>query len=79
MTTVRCVLCGEAESEQVGIVLEAGEACFDCLTDLVENEIERRGVAEQERQFRQYWEGCPTQEDRDRQDLIDAGRGHLVR
>ena len=61
MTTIRCSLCGEAESEQTGIVLEAG------------------GVAEQERQFRQYWEGCPTQEDRDRQDLIHAGRGHLVR
>ena len=79
MTTIRCCLCGEAESEQVGIVLEAGEACFDCLTSLVENEIERRGVAEQERQFRQYWEGRPTQDDCDRQLLIEAGRGHLVR
>ena len=75
----RCCLCGEFQSEQTTIVLEAGEACFECLTDLVENEIERRGVAEQERRFRQYWEGHPQQEDRDRQDLRDAGRGHLVR
>ena len=75
----RCCLCGEFASEQTTIVLEAGEACCDCLTSLVENEQERRGVAVHERAFRIYWEGHPTQADRDRQDLVDAGRGHLAR
>ena len=70
----RCCLCGEFQSEQKTIVLEAGEACCDCLTNLVENEIERRGVDEQKRQFKQYWSGHPTQEDRDREDMRDAGR-----
>jgi hypothetical protein len=36
-------------------------------------------VAQQEHWFRQHWEGRESQEDRDRQDLKDAGRGHLVR
>ena len=75
----RCCLCGEFASEQTTIVLEAGEACFDCLTSLVENEQERRWNREEERRFQVYWGGAPTQEDRDRQDLIHAGRGHLVR
>jgi len=77
--TPRCTLCGEAESEQYTIVTEVGDVCYDCITSLIENEQERRGVAEQERAFRIYWEGHLTQADGDRQDLIDAGRGHLVR
>ena len=76
--TPQCCLCGDFQSEQTTIVLEAGEVCCDCLTNLVASEIERRGVAEQKRRFTQYWEGHPTQEDRDRQDLRDAGRGHLT-
>ena len=77
MTPVRCDLCGEFESEETQIHPKV-DVCFACLTDLIDNEIERRGVAEQERQFRQYWEGHETGEDRDRQDLRDAGRGHLI-
>ena len=76
--TPRCCLCGEFQSERTTVVLEAGEACCECLTDLVENEQERRGVAEQERQFTMYWSGIPTIKDQDRQDLKDAGRGHLT-
>ena len=77
--TPRCCLCGEFASEQTTIVLEAGEACCECLTDLVANEMERRADAETARRWNAYYSGSPTIEDRDRQDLIDAGRGHLVR
>lgn len=75
--TPRCDLCGEFESENVSIFRSAN-VCFDCIDILIENEIERRGVAEQERRFRQHWEGHETSEDRDRDALRDAGRGHLT-
>lgn len=41
----------------------------------LDNEYERIGVAREERNFRDYWEGkFMTNEDRDTQDLKDAGR-----
>jgi hypothetical protein len=42
--TIRCVLCGEAESEET-VVLRTAEVCYSCIESLVENEIERRGEA----------------------------------
>jgi len=74
MSKTRCCLCGEFASEQTTVVLEAGEACCDCLTSLVENEQERRWDREQERRSQVYWSGAPTPEDRERQQLKDAGR-----
>lgn len=42
--------------------------------NILDNRAESAGVAEEERRFREYWEGGETREDRDRQDLRDAGR-----
>ena len=70
---LRCRYCGEFESENAH-VLPDFDACHDCIASLVEAEDERRGVAEQRRQFRQHWEGRPTAEDREHDQLKDAGR-----
>lgn len=86
-----CGFCGTFESENTTMHATL-DICYDCiglLTDddqvsddevirLMENEEERRGLESQERSFRQYWGGFVTSEDRDRQDLRDAGRGHLA-
>jgi hypothetical protein len=70
---MRCSLCGDPERENTQLHRSLN-VCFACITDLIDNEVERRGVAEQERRFTQHWEGHPTQADGDRQDLKDAGR-----
>ena len=70
----QCSLCGDFQSEQKTIVLEAGEACCDCLTNLVENELERLADVETARRWNAYYSGNPTIEDRDRDQLRDAGR-----
>lgn len=76
--TPRCQLCGDFESENTTIP-SGMDACWDCITSLIENEIERRGEREEQRRSEAYHSGAPTAEDRERQDLKDAGRGHLVR
>ena len=40
----RCQLCGTFESENTSIIPDF-DACHECITSLVENEIERRGEA----------------------------------
>lgn len=76
--TPRCCVCGEFESENTGIDHKY-DTCFECITSLIENEQERRGEREEQRRFEAYHSGSPTIEDRDRQDLKDAGRGHLTK
>lgn len=73
--TSRCCLCGEFDSEAKTVVLEAGEACTDCLTGLVEDAIERRIERSQELGPSVRYEDTSMYRD----SMIDAGRGHLVR
>lgn len=75
--TPKCDLCGEFESGNMAIHPDFN-ACYGCLTDLIDSEIDRRQTEKQERDFLLHWEGRVTQDDRDRQDLKDAGRGHLT-
>lgn len=44
--------------------------------DYMDNEDERLGTQQLERDFTNYWEGNETIADRDRQDLRDSGRGY---
>lgn len=69
----RCSFCGEPASENTQIH-PVYEVCNDCLVSLIDNEAERRGEAANKLAFSQYWEGCPMPEDRERQQLRDAGR-----
>lgn len=75
--TPRCRLCGEAESVNTSII-RGSDVCFDCLASLIDNEEERRGVAAEAKAFTDYHSGRPTTEDREREQLRQAGRGHLT-
>lgn len=55
--TSRCQLCGEFENGQTTICTAAGDVCYECISNLVENEVERRGVRAQEGAFREYHSG----------------------
>jgi hypothetical protein len=76
--TPQCSLCGNFESEETSLSARAGYVCYDCLDTLIENEIERRGVEQQIADFRRHHEGQRTGEDVERDQLRDAGRGHLT-
>lgn len=69
------------------------DICYDCAFDLadgeevdddtliglIEDEEERRGVEAQERSFQQHWGDTGGHgEESYRQDMDDAGRGHLL-
>ena len=71
--TPRCSFCGEFASENTQIH-PVYDVCNDCIVSLIDNEAERRGVAEQERRFTQHWEGHVTAEDRERDQMREAGR-----
>lgn len=92
MPTPQCRICGDFESEN-STMHDSFDICLDCaynladgeevdddtLISLIENEEERRGLERQERSFRQHWgdTGSPSEESY-RQDMNDAGRGHLL-
>lgn len=74
-----CDLCGDPfESGRLFVAAQAS-ACNDCITNLIDNEAEKRGLAAESKAFALYWGGFPDSSDRERQDLKDAGRGHLNR
>lgn len=72
---MKCNLCGD-EVYGFGVLLRRINyaACYPCVDGLVENEIEDRGVREEARRFAEYHGGDATPEDRERQQLKDAGR-----
>lgn len=67
------MLCGDFESENTSI-LQGYDVCYDCVENLIDNEVERRGERAERQAFEAYWGGTPTAEDRERQQLKDAGR-----
>lgn len=54
--TPRCDLCGEFQSENATVLADYN-ACHDCLSMLVENEIERRGERAEAQAFSSYHGG----------------------
>jgi hypothetical protein len=50
--TRRCDLCGEFASEETTIHPSV-DCCFDCICSVIDNEIERRQVAEDARMLSQ--------------------------
>jgi hypothetical protein len=69
----RCQFCGEFQSDNTEI-LRGYDICFDCISSLIDNEQERRGLAEQERRSREFYSGAPMAEDREREQLREAVR-----
>lgn len=72
--SLRCVLCGEFESEDKGINIKAGEVCYECLDGLVENKLEQMAERSQELRSDYRIEDSSSY----RSSMIDAGRGHLL-